>query len=258
MIRHLLAVGMALAICVQTHANAQDVCRLEGQDAGRTAQEYRAAVREVSSSCTTKNGDCVAARLQAGDALNRMLVAHQSLLSVCNNTTEPPPPPPPSAPTVPGDLVITEVNGHNATVIDWFEVHNPTSTNFDLHGLIISSNSGFESATINAHVVIPAGGYVVFGRSDGVGSADGVFVNYFFSGFVLGSFGDLQILNGTTSIDAVRWDNRYFYDFDVAISLDPGAFNWERNDLLSNWCSASTSMLIAGHGTPGAANPPCP
>jgi Lamin Tail Domain len=258
-IRHLLAIGMAFAASGQTFAGAQDVCRLEGQDAGGAAQEYRAAVREVSSSCTKKGGDCVAARLHAGDVLNALLAAHQSLLNVCNNTTEPPPPPPAQAPTVPGDLVITEVNAQNADVIDWIEIFNPTSTAFDLLGLIISSSDGSENVTINAHVVVPAGGYSVLGRSDGVGFHSGFIVNYFFSGLVLGSEDDIQILNGTTSIDAVRWDGRYFptTHFDVAISLDPGAFNWQSNDVITNWCAATTSMLVAGHGTPGAANPSC-
>ena len=259
MIRRVLALGMALAVSGQIRASAQEGCRLEGQDAGRAAQEYRAAVREVSSSCTKEGGDCVAARLHAGDVLNELLAAHQSLLNVCFKTTDPPPPPPPQAPTVPGDLVITEVNAHNATVVDWIEIYNPTSTAFDLHGLIVSSAATSQSFTIAAHLVIPAGGYSVLGRSDGVGSASGFIVNYFFSGLVLGSTGDLEIRNGTTSIDAVHWDDRYFspFLFDIAISLDPGAFNWQSNDLITNWCAATTSMLVAGLGTPGAANPSC-
>jgi hypothetical protein len=259
--RTLLALVTTLVFVCELHAQPQNACRTEGQDASAASQDYRAAVRDVSSSCTKPNGGCTAARLQADDALNLLLAAHQALLAVCVETTVPPPPPPPPiAPTVPGDLVISEFNALGFASLEWFEVHNPRSTDFDLFGLTISDGNGSsgEHFTITSHVVVRAGGYVVFGRQD-AGSSEGVPVNFFYTGFILSNGEDtIEILNGTTSIDAVHYALPFPLIVDVSANLDPSVLDWQANDLASNWCAGINFISGNGNkGTPGAPNTPC-
>lgn len=69
-----------------------------------------------------------------------------------------------SRPPAPGELVITEIlrnpNGANEKEREWFEVHNPTSVDLELDGLVLSDAA--RSYTIAAPIVLPANGHGVF------------------------------------------------------------------------------------------------
>jgi len=163
----------------------------------------------------------------------------------------------------PGELVISEVMMNPDAVADaageWFEVYNPTATDFELHGVVVRDDD-LDQFTIDQSVTAPAGGYIVLGLNGDDASNGGVTLDYAYpSEFVLGNTGDeIELLFDEVVID------RMTYGFEQvvagrALSLDPGALDASDNDVAENWCPAPGGVLPGGdYGTPGAANPACP
>jgi hypothetical protein len=236
-------------------AHAADPCRDESHNVNSAVQQFRAATRDVVSSCTKDSGDCVGAKVTAVEALDQLSVAQQTLLTVCVGTT--PPPPPAEPPTIPGDIVITEFMANPLVVSDsvgeWFEVHNPTSTDFDLNGLVVGDN-GADSFTIDATLILPAGGFVVLGNNGDTTANGGVTLDFVYSDFILGALGDeIQILNGTTLLDEIAYTNSFIQD-GQSRELSTSHFNATDNDDESNWCDGTALFGDGGLGTPGVTN----
>src|SRR5580765_8228739 len=106
--------GLVLALITilpvgAAQAAADDLCRVEAGNANDAAQRYRAAAREVGHTCTKVGGDCTGAESQAAIALLELVNAHQAMLNTCPTGGPSSPPPAAPAPTIPGDLVITEI-----------------------------------------------------------------------------------------------------------------------------------------------------
>ena len=130
-------------------------CRDCARSNDEAARAYRAAVRDVSRSCTGDSiAECEEAKQVAEDAFSAISNTHQTLLDNCMVT---PPGIPPSA----GQLVITEIMINPEAVSDtdgeWFEVFNPTELYLELQGLTISDGAD-EQFTIDGSLTIPPGG----------------------------------------------------------------------------------------------------
>jgi hypothetical protein len=232
---------------------AIDPCLQEIRNVNSAMRQYRAAIRDVRSSCARENGDCEGARSMVEDALNQLINAHQIMLDVCAGTI--PPPPPAQPPTMPGDIVITEFMANPESVTDsngeWFEIYNPTSTDFDLNGLVVRDD-GFDFFTVDATLILPAGGFVVLGNNGDPASNGGVTVNYEYTDFVLANSGDeIEILNGTTSLDRIVYATSLA---GTSRELSSNHLNAVDNDDVTKWCDGVTPYGDGDLGTPGSMN----
>ena len=172
-----------------------------------------------------------------------------------NNGAIPPPPPPPPV----GALVINEILADPSAVLDadgeWFEVHNPGAAPVDVQGWTIASNNDAPH-TIASSVVIPAGGYAVFGRNDDPGSNGGVTLAY--------SYATATTLNLSNTSDYLALRNASGATVDsVAYAVAPprGASRAltsptsDNTDVAgSGWFNSTTIFGAGDRGTPGAAN----
>ena len=182
----------------------------------------------------------------------------------------------PPIPTVPGQLVITEIMkdpcvvvAANCTVIDsdgeWFEVHNPTPDAFDLEGLLFRDDVG-QQFIVTSPLVIAAGGHLVFGVNDDPIENGGAPVDFVYpNSFILNNNQPdaIEIIyigsEPDTIIDRAAWNDAQFPDDPgEALSLSPASYDATANDLGANWCSAPNSFGDGDHGSPGAENPACP
>jgi predicted extracellular nuclease len=171
---------------------------------------------------------------------------------------------PPARAASPGDIVITEVMQNPDAVADtageWFEVYNPTTSNINLDGWVVSDNDT-DSHTIPGTVIVPAGGYAVLGNNDDPSTNGGVVVNYVYSGITLANGADEIVLaapspTGPMEIDRVEWDGGTDWPNPTGASMSLGDSASDNNDG-SNWCEATSSYEDGDLGTPGAANDPC-
>jgi hypothetical protein len=164
----------------------------------------------------------------------------------------------------PGELVITEVMPSPMAVSDtageWFEVKALASV--DLNGLGLDRAGDTSAASVinsPSCVHVEAGEYVVFAKSlDSAmnGGVTGAVATFGFS-MVAGSMaspGDVQIVAGTTVIDAMTWTASTNAR---ALQLDPDLVDAISNDNASNYCNATTMYNGMDYGTPAAANVQC-
>lgn len=167
----------------------------------------------------------------------------------------------------PGDLIITEVMNNPAAVADsageWFEIYNDAPYAVDLLGLTIQHTAGDPNAvhTISQSVAMPSGSYAVLGINASTSSNGGVVVDYQYASTVsLNNTADyLAILDGTTVIDEVTWDEQSGLDPNgKSRSLDPLYTSASLNDTDANFCEASSPMTGGDSGTPGQGNDGCP
>ncbi|MEL6341840.1 MAG: MopE-related protein [Myxococcota bacterium] len=165
----------------------------------------------------------------------------------------------------PGDLIISEMMTNpassRAAAGEWLEIYNNTDGAVDLNGLQLT---GSGTLTINASVVVPAGGYAVLATSDkswlngGLPQVDFVYTQ---SSFPLGNrSGTVTLSHGDTTIDTVAYNlNRGFpAPWGTTMSLDRDFLNASDNDEGYRWCGATTAFGSGDQGTPGAANDLCP
>jgi lamin tail-like protein len=161
-----------------------------------------------------------------------------------------------------GQIVINEIIQNPAAVSDsngeWFELHNPTGAAIDIDAWIISDD-GTNTHTIdplNGTTVIPAGGYLVLGRSSDTLVNGGVTVDYVYgTAYTLSNGADEVVLtdDGATEIDRVNYDGGPLFPDPTGASMaldDPA----NDNNVGANWCTASTPYGDGDLGTPGAAN----
>ncbi len=175
----------------------------------------------------------------------------------------------PTVPPVPGDLVITEVMPSPSAPQDKKEyIEALVTRDVDLNGLGLA-----RSSTANPNIVasesclrVTAGTYVVFAKSavaaenGNLPRVDGVFT------FSMVDAGDVQLMMGTTVLDAFVWANA---PSSASYNLDPDFTDAGSNDMERYWCTATTTWFAGpctnstgatipcDEGSPGVANEQC-
>ena len=165
-----------------------------------------------------------------------------------------------------GDLVITEVMPGPAKTADnlgeWFEAR--AMRDVDLNGLGLdragdTTKPDIIDAPTCIHVT--AGTDIVFAHTADAqmngGIPNGSVLGTFKFAMVAGSVaspGDVQILSGTTVVDAVTWTKS---TSGKALQLDPMFVDATANDQPSNFCDAATVYGLGDLGTPAAPNTNC-
>jgi len=162
-----------------------------------------------------------------------------------------------------GDLVITEIMVDPTAVEDavgeWFEIHNPTGSSFQLQGLTIMDED-LDFYTLTNPLVIPPGGYVVLGPFDDPSVNGGVPVDVtYFINMTLANDDEILIVNSDgLTIDRVAYvQGPWPVDASTAMNLHTGSLDEVSNDSPSNWCFASDHYGLGDLGTPGSPNRPC-
>ena len=162
-----------------------------------------------------------------------------------------------------GALVITEVLPNPAgdeTKREWIEIVNTDSAAFDLNELGIDRPDDSRMPDV-VHAAecrpVAPGGFAVFARSTDAAANGGMTtVDATFGFTMLNSSGSVQILDGTTLLDAVTWGST---SDGVALQLDPGRTTATDNDVHTNFCSGTTAYGdLSNRGTPRTANLSCP
>jgi beta-lactamase superfamily II metal-dependent hydrolase len=163
------------------------------------------------------------------------------------------------------DLVINEIMQNpdfsSDTYGEWFELYNAGTSAVDIDGWTIRDDD------LDAHVIqnggpllVPAGGFLVLGRSGETGSNGGYVSDYVYNGFILANGDDEVVLQdpSVTIVDSVSytgvapWPNPTGRSMELTDpSLD--------NDLGGNWVEAiarggTFDAEGADLGTPGAQN----
>jgi hypothetical protein len=184
----------------------------------------------------------------------------------------------PLTPSVPGDLVITEImktpSSNGQFVGEYFEIYNPTATPFTLGGCTIS-DLGTDFHQIPTDVVIEPDTFAILAVS-GVAVAEPDYVyrsaaaplNFFLEE----SNDEIIIKCNDITIDEVVYvvgddDDLFPMAQGTSMNLDPGALNSISNDDGSNWCETpkiTANLFPVGpgastgdFGTPGAGNIVC-
>jgi hypothetical protein len=154
---------------------------------------------------------------------------------------------PAPASVAPAAIEISEVMADPAAVYDsrgeWFEVHNPGSTQADLSGWIITD--GRDDRHVIDHLVVPAGGYAVLARVGDRALNGGVDADHVYGN-------EVQLLNLADTIellepagrrvDIVTWGTGFPRVSGRSMALTtPGT----DNSVAASWC-ASTTVLPAG------------
>jgi hypothetical protein len=159
-------------------------------------------------------------------------------------------------PSLPGDIVVTELMSNPESVRDdageWFELYNPRpDRGFDLAGCAIDDGSA-APRTIAGPLPIEAGGLLVIARS-----AQVEFVPDWTMTFSLANAADvLAVLCDGIVIDRVEYGAGFPLAPGASTALDPAATDAAANDAPAVWCSALLAYG-ADRGTPGAPNPAC-
>jgi hypothetical protein len=163
-----------------------------------------------------------------------------------------------------GQLVITEIMpdpaGADADGVEWFELHNPTDADVRLIGvgLEYSKVDGTEAKghRLKDDLVLPAGGYMTFGRVAADLKPDHIDYGYGADLTMGNTDGKLRVVCGELVVDEALYEEP---ENGVARQLDgrvePTA---EANDDLTKWCLASEPLGAEEFATPRAANSPCP
>jgi len=164
-----------------------------------------------------------------------------------------------------GQLVISEVLANPANVTgatdatrERFEVANTGTAAFDLNELSVGRIGTAGTPVQSARCIsVQAKGFAVFARSnDPAVNSMLPTVNATFSFGLVDTSGDLQISDGTTVLDAVRWTS---VTSGVSRQLDPAHLTATDNDVDANFCAGTTPYGDqTNKATPGAANNPCP
>jgi cysteine-rich repeat protein len=165
-----------------------------------------------------------------------------------------------------GDLVVTEVMVDPAAVPDaageWIEIFNTSNDIIDLNGFVLLDNTGQSHVidSVGPLLVQPATRAVIAASMDPAANGGVLAIHAFDPGdFSLNSSEDAIVLSfAGVEIDRVEWDAMWPVAPGVALSLTPGAQEFDFNDDVGNWCLAQTSYGAGDLGTPGWVNPECP
>ncbi|MCK6548940.1 amidohydrolase family protein [Myxococcota bacterium] len=162
---------------------------------------------------------------------------------------------------VPGDLVITEIfrnpSGTNEKDREWIEVHNPTSSDLLIDGLVFADLG--RSFTLSAPMAqIPAGSYAVFAYwADPAqnGGVNGVLVEYGSADITLNNSSEtITISFGGQTIDTISYTSTWpggAQDVSACLKFPYAADNGDP----AAWGNSATGFGTgAALGSPGAAN----
>jgi beta-lactamase superfamily II metal-dependent hydrolase len=195
----------------------------------------------------------------------RLLVpAAALLLAACSEVIAPPVSPAPVEPVSPlfsvssyaGQIVINEVMADPSAVLDadgeWFEVTNRGTSAVNIQGWVIAGNND-SNHTIASSVSIPAGGYVVLGKSSNSATNGGVAVNYAYGAMNLANSSDwIALRDGLgASVDSVTWATAMPAGSSRGVT-DPDTDNLDAKG--SNWHTSSATYGSGDHGSPGGQN----
>jgi len=160
-----------------------------------------------------------------------------------------------------GDIVITEIMNDPSTLPDnvgeWFELHNPTRTAWQLEGCRIMGNAPDPGFEIDRPMLVAPGDFVSFAIDGDPGFVYNF--GYAYEALNLNNMGDeLSLVCNQVEIDRVVYDDGpIFPDLTgVSMSLDPASYDLAANDVGANWCGAQT-VYNADRGSPGMPNPRC-
>lgn len=166
----------------------------------------------------------------------------------------------------PGDLVITEVMPNPAAVADgegeWFEAK--ATRDIDLNGVAMDRAGDTTNPTVIASpdcIRVTAGSSVVFAQNADMamngglpaGSVRATFSFALIDG-TMAAPGDVQLLVGTTVIDAITWTSTRS---GRSHALDPDLTDPTANDAESNFCDGTVPYGLGDLGTPTADNTQC-
>ncbi len=108
-------------------------------------------------------------------------------------------------------LIITEVMQNPDAVYDadgeWFEVYNTGPDAVDMFNYRIF-DIDFDDFSVTEHIVVPVGGFVIFGRNANPGENGGVTVDYEWSNFILANGDDEIVIYDELNqlIDQIMYD----------------------------------------------------
>lgn len=155
------------------------------------------------------------------------------------------------------ELMGDPANAESASWGEWFEVHNTGSTPIDLQGWrILSGGSNQPAHTINASVIVPAGGYAVIGRGFDPARNGGITLDY---NYFVGSSSTIWLDNNDylvlldaaqAIVDSVSWTA---LPRGVTKGLRPGTAQVTNADDAA-WGFSTTTFGDGDYGTPGAEN----
>lgn len=166
---------------------------------------------------------------------------------------------------LPGDLVISEVMQNPDAVLDgvgeWFEVYVAAGAAVDLDGLRVEDDDG-DAFVVSGPVVVPDGGWVVFGASDDPAVNGGVPVDVAWpAGSLALANGDdeLVLVAGGLEIDRIAYDGGPLWPDPLgrSMSLSSTELDATANDDPGVWCLGLTPYGQGDLGTPGGPNPDC-
>ena len=161
-----------------------------------------------------------------------------------------------------GDVVLTEVM-RDPTVASisagqYVEIFNASSRDIALSGWRISSSSG--SQIVLADLILgPTDIGLLCADEDispngGLNNCDGEWSQ----AFTFESNEDTaSITVGELVVDEVSWDGTWPDVEGSTLSLDPGSWDAEDNDLRARWCNATSTSMTGDLGTPGELNDVC-
>ncbi len=167
----------------------------------------------------------------------------------------------PAACANPGDIIITEILYDSSTPVsdtdgEWFEVYNTTGSDIDMEGWTLT-DLGTNSHTIvpsGGTTIVPAGDYLVLGRSTDTGTNGGAPVDYAWTSYTLSNTDDEIIIScGGTEIDRVEYVDPT--PTGVSWELATNKYNSTDNNVASNWGDAVSGFgTNDDFGTPGSVN----
>jgi hypothetical protein len=169
----------------------------------------------------------------------------------------------PTVPPAPGDLVLTEVMPQPSgddNLAEWFEVLVTRDIDLNDVGLDRAGDSSAPKIIASEDCLSLTGGtFLVFAKSTDMTMNGGLppVTDTFSFSLVNGSAaspGDVQLLLGTTTLDAFAWTRS---SGDESLQVDPDFATAADNDLEANWCNGVTAYNGTDLGTPGAANEEC-
>jgi hypothetical protein len=162
-----------------------------------------------------------------------------------------------TAPSRPGQLVITEIMVDPKTLSDsdgeWFELQNVSDTAFDLQGCVIDDGAK-EPRLVSTRLVVQASAYLTVARHEQPGFTPGYVATISFTN----TADTLAVRCGEVEIDRVAYDKAQGFAVvaGASLSLDATKTTAEHNDAASAWCAARASYGPE-LGTPGQPNPGC-
>ncbi|MHC1604880.1 MAG: lamin tail domain-containing protein [Candidatus Methanofastidiosia archaeon] len=155
-------------------------------------------------------------------------------------------------------VVINEIMQNPSAVSDskgeWFELYNTTSDDINLNGWTIYDERN-DSFVIDVDIVIPAQGYLVFGRNGDETTNGGVKVDYVYKGMYLSNTFDNLILLDENNVEIDRVEYGGERDFPSSSGKSMELKNpFYDNNVGTNWGICTVEYGLGDMGTPCAKN----